>query len=213
MFPPVAEAGHALPPQSAIDQRAAERPPGDSPKPAGNIQFPILAEAEAWLQSQGFWLVANTCDWTNAAGDDAGVYSIDGRWGQVKGWRVEINRRSPKPVKGLSRRRLAADRLRVGSLELDPINRTAKRGDRSFDLRPREVHLLEYMMRHTGELLTRAMLFRDVWHYNFVPNDSKVVDVYLGKLRRNVDGPGEMPMIRNVRGAGFILDAPLGGAA
>jgi two-component system OmpR family response regulator len=67
------------------------------------------------------------------------------------------------------------------------------------------------MMRHTGELLTRATLFRDVWHYNFVPDDSKVVDVYLGKLRRKVDGPGEPPMIRNVRGAGFILDTPQGG--
>jgi two-component system OmpR family response regulator len=49
------------------------------------------------------------------------------------------------------------------------------------------------------------MLFRDVWHYNFVPDDSKVVDVYLGKLRRKVDGPGETAMVRNVRGRGWRL--------
>jgi DNA-binding response OmpR family regulator len=100
----------------------------------------------------------------------------------------------------------AADLLRVGSLELDLVNRTATRGDRSFDLRPREVRLLEYMMPRRGQLLTRAKLFEDVWNYKFVP-ESNLVDVHMGKLRRKVDGSHEAPMIRTVRGAGFILNA------
>jgi hypothetical protein len=60
-------------------------------------------------------------------------------------------------------------KLWVGSLELDLIERTAKRGDRSIDLRPREFRLLEYMMRREGRVLTREMLLREVWNYKFVP--------------------------------------------
>jgi len=98
------------------------------------------------------------------------------------------------------------DILRVGSLELDRTNRTAKRGDRSLDLRPREFRLLEYMMQRSGRILTRAMLFQEVWHYKFVP-ETNLVDVQLGRLRRKLDRPNEAPMIRNVRGAGFSLNA------
>lgn len=94
--------------------------------------------------------------------------------------------------------------LQVGALELDLIERTAKRNDREIDLLPREFRLLEYMMRRREQLLTREMLLRDVWHYNFVP-ETNLVDVHMGRLRHKVDGPGETPMISNVRGAGFIL--------
>jgi DNA-binding response OmpR family regulator len=96
--------------------------------------------------------------------------------------------------------------LRVGSLELDLINRTAKRGDRPIDLLPREFCLLKYMMQRHGQLLTRAELFRDVWHYKFLP-ETNLVDVHMGRLRRKVNGPNEAAMIRTVRGAGFILGA------
>jgi hypothetical protein len=96
--------------------------------------------------------------------------------------------------------------LRVGSLELDLINRTAKRGDRPIDLLPIEFRLLKYMMERGGQLLTRAKLFQDVWRYKFVP-ETNLVDVHMGRLRRKVEGPNEAPMIRNVRGAGFILGA------
>src|ERR1700681_1175650 len=96
--------------------------------------------------------------------------------------------------------------LRVGPLELDLIDRTAKRGDRPIDLRPREFRLLKYMMQRSDQLLTRATLFKDVWHYNFVP-ETNLVDVHMGRLRRKVDGSNEAAMIRNVRGAGFILSA------
>jgi DNA-binding response OmpR family regulator len=96
--------------------------------------------------------------------------------------------------------------LRVGSLELDLIDRTAKRGDRPIDLRPREFQLLKYMMQRSDQLLTRAILFKEVWHYKFVPQ-TNLVDVHMGRLRRKVDGSNEAPMIRNVRGAGFVLSA------
>jgi DNA-binding winged helix-turn-helix (wHTH) protein len=96
--------------------------------------------------------------------------------------------------------------LRVGSLELDLINRTAKRGDRPIELLPIEFRLLKYMMQRDGQLLTRAKLFQDVWHYKFLP-ETNLVDVHMGRLRRKVNGPNEAPMIRTVRGAGFILGA------
>ena len=96
--------------------------------------------------------------------------------------------------------------LRVGPLELDLIDRTAKRGDRPIDLRPREFHLLKYMMQRIDQLLTRATLFKDVWHYKFVP-ETNLVDVHMGRLRRKVDGSNEASMIRNVHGEGFVLTA------
>ncbi|VIO76402.1 Transcriptional activator protein CzcR [Bradyrhizobium ivorense] len=97
--------------------------------------------------------------------------------------------------------------LRVGTLELDLIKRTARRGDRSMDLLPREFRLLEYMMRRSDQLLTRAMLLEEVWNYKFVPATTNLVDVHMGRLRHKVDGPGEPQMIHNVRGSGFILRA------
>jgi DNA-binding response OmpR family regulator len=96
--------------------------------------------------------------------------------------------------------------LRVGSLELDLIDRTAKRGNRQIDLRPREFQLLKYMMQRSDQLLRRAALIKDVWHYKFVPETNRI-DVHMGRLRRKVDGSNDDPMIRNVRGEGFVLSA------
>ena len=95
-------------------------------------------------------------------------------------------------------------KLHVGPLELDLIERTAKRGDRSVDLLPREFRLLEYMMRREGRILTREMLLREVWKYKFAPK-SNLVDVHMGRLRRKIDGPHESPMINTVHRKGFIL--------
>jgi DNA-binding response OmpR family regulator len=95
-------------------------------------------------------------------------------------------------------------KLSAGPLELDLIERTAKRGDRSIDLLPREFRLLEYMMRRKGRILSRDMLLREVWNYKFVPK-TNLVDVHMGRLRRKIDGPYEQPMIRNIRGKGFIF--------
>ncbi|HLN09747.1 MAG TPA: response regulator transcription factor [Xanthobacteraceae bacterium] len=97
--------------------------------------------------------------------------------------------------------------LGVGPLKLDLIARTAERGGRVIDLLPREFRLLEYMMRRKEQMLTRAMLLKDVWNYKFVPR-TNLVDVHMGRLRRKVDEPDEPPMIHNVRGVGFILRAP-----
>jgi two-component system OmpR family response regulator len=97
--------------------------------------------------------------------------------------------------------------LRVGPLQLDLLERSANRAGRQIELLTREFRLLEYMMRHCEQLLTRAMLFEEVWNYKFVP-DSNLVDVHMGRLRRKVDPTGETPMISNIRGEGFVLRAP-----
>ena len=97
--------------------------------------------------------------------------------------------------------------LRVGPLELDLLTRMVHRGHRELELLPREFKLLEYMMRHQGRVLTRAMLLKQVWNYHFVPH-TNLVDVHIGRLRRKLDGPGDTPMILSVRGVGFILHAP-----
>jgi two-component system OmpR family response regulator len=97
--------------------------------------------------------------------------------------------------------------LRVGPLELNLLSRTAKRGERTIELLPREFRLLEYMMRRKDQLLTRAMLFEEVWNYKFVPH-SNLIDVHMGRLRRKIDQAAEQPMVHNVRGEGFILRAP-----
>jgi two-component sensor histidine kinase len=97
--------------------------------------------------------------------------------------------------------------LRVGPLELDLIEHTAKRRDRAIDLRPREFRLLKYMMRREEQMLTRALLLKEVWNYKIVPR-TNLVDVHMGRLRRKVDEPHELQMIHNVRGVGFLLRAP-----
>jgi two-component system OmpR family response regulator len=98
--------------------------------------------------------------------------------------------------------------LRVGPLELDLLTRIAKRGERTIELLPREFRLLEYMMRRQGQLLTRAMLFEEVWNYKFVPQ-SNLVDVHMGRLRRKIDQANEPPMVESVHGEGFVLHAPV----
>jgi len=98
-------------------------------------------------------------------------------------------------------------KLRVGPLELDLIERTARRGTRPIDLLPREFRLLEYMMQRRDQVLTRAMLLEEVWKYKFVPQ-TNLVDVHMGRLRHKIDEPNESPMIHNVRGVGFVLRAP-----
>lgn len=96
--------------------------------------------------------------------------------------------------------------LRVGPLEMDLIERTARRGERVLDLLPREFKLLEYLMRHQGRTVTRTMLLEDVWRYRVLPQ-TNLVDVHMGNLRRKVDGSDDSPLIHCVRRAGFKLQA------
>ncbi|WP_374943105.1 response regulator transcription factor [Sphingomonas sp.] len=96
-------------------------------------------------------------------------------------------------------------RLIVGPLDLDLFDVTATRAGRPLELLPRELKLLEYLVRRPGRVVTRSMLLQDVWGYTFEPN-SNVVDVHMGRLRRKVDAEGEPQLIRNVRGQGYLFD-------
>jgi DNA-binding response OmpR family regulator len=95
--------------------------------------------------------------------------------------------------------------LRVGDLELDPRRRVVRRGERSIHLSAREFSLLEYLMRHPGQVLTRTQIGEQVWGLDF-ENESNVVDVYVGYLRRKVDAGASSASIRTVRGVGYVLD-------
>ena len=97
--------------------------------------------------------------------------------------------------------------LRVGPLELDLIDRVARRKNREIELLPREFKLLEYMMRRPSRVVTRDMLLEQVWNYASAPH-TNLVDVHIGKLRRKIDIDGEVPLFYNVRGIGFILRVP-----
>src|SRR5215510_4097005 len=96
--------------------------------------------------------------------------------------------------------------LRLGDLLLDPARRAVRRGERRITLTTREHALLEYFMRNAGRVLTRPMITEHVWGLDFDP-ESNVVDVYVGYLRRKIDGEGEHPLLRTVRGAGYTLKA------
>lgn len=108
----------------------------------------------------------------------------------------------------LGRRRAAPTRetvLRVGDLQIDLLTRTVQRGAHHVDLLPREYRILEYMMRHAGQVVTRTMLFEEVWHYRY-DEPTNVIDVHMGKLRRKIEPDCMPPMIRTVRGSGYVLD-------
>lgn len=98
-------------------------------------------------------------------------------------------------------------RLRVADLELDLVKHEAIRDGRRIELLPMEFQLLEFMMRNAGQLLTRRMIFEAVWEYYFDPG-TNLINVHVGKLRRKIDGPGLLPLIRTERGQGYMLYAP-----
>ncbi|HEY4350148.1 MAG TPA: response regulator transcription factor, partial [Paraburkholderia sp.] len=95
--------------------------------------------------------------------------------------------------------------LRVGDLELDLIARHARRGDATLELLPIEFRLLEFMMRNSGQVLTRTMIFESVWGYHFDPG-TNVIDVHIARLRRKVDVGEAASLIRTVRGCGYMID-------
>ena len=113
-------------------------------------------------------------------------------------------------VDALARRSPTASRttvLRVGDLEMDLLTRTAHRNARQLELSRKEFQLLEYLVRHSGQVVPRAMLLQHVWDLHFDPM-TNVIDVYVGRLRRKVDSSGAYPLIHTVRGVGFCLRAP-----
>jgi two-component system OmpR family response regulator len=97
--------------------------------------------------------------------------------------------------------------LRVGDLELDLVTRTVRRGACDIELLPREFQVLEYLVRNAGQVVPRAMLLQHVWDLHFDPT-TNIIDVYVGRVRRKVDGQQAYPLIHTVRGVGFCLRAP-----
>lgn len=96
--------------------------------------------------------------------------------------------------------------LRCGDLEFDRLSRQVRRGARKIVLQPREFRLLEYLMQHQGEVVTRTMLLEAVWDYHFDPG-TNVIDVHISRLRRKIDDGEAVPLFHTVRGAGYRLAA------
>jgi two-component system OmpR family response regulator len=106
-----------------------------------------------------------------------------------------------------SRAETPSTRLQVGDLELDLLARQVSRAGRPIELQPREFRLLEYLMRHAGQVVTRTMLLEHVWDYHFDPQ-TNVIDVHVSRLRRKIDRDFAVPLLHTVRGAGYTLRAP-----
>ena len=97
-----------------------------------------------------------------------------------------------------------ATKLVVADLEMDLLSRSVKRASKKVDLQPREFRLLEFLMRHAGQVVTRTMLLEGVWDYHFDPQ-TNVIDVHVSRLRQKVDKPYPSPLIHTVRNAGYML--------
>jgi two-component system OmpR family response regulator len=113
-------------------------------------------------------------------------------------------------VDALARRSAAVVKetvLRVGDLEIDLLERIARRGGRQIELLPREFRLLVYLVRNAGQVVSRAMLLQHVWDLHFDPT-TNVIDVYVGRVRRKLDSDQAYPLIHTIRGIGFCLRAP-----
>ncbi len=112
-------------------------------------------------------------------------------------------------VEALGRRAtgdIPTTRLTVGGLEMDLLARTVHRDGQKIDLQPREFRLLEFLMRHAGQVVTRTMLLEKVWDYHFDPQ-TNVIDVHVSRLRGKIDKDFDRPLLHTVRGAGYRLEA------
>ena len=97
-------------------------------------------------------------------------------------------------------------KLTVADLEMDLLARSVRRAGQKIDLQPREFRLLEYLMRHVGQVVTRTMLLEGVWDYHFDPQ-TNVIDVHVSRLRQKVDKPFATALIQTIRNAGYMLRA------
>ncbi|SFG90182.1 two-component system, OmpR family, response regulator [Methylobacterium gossipiicola] len=140
---------------------------------------------------------------------------------RVKGLRAGGDDYLPKPyafsellarAEILARRRTAAvgtseaTAYRVGDLELDRLSHRVTRAGQEIVLQPREFRLLEYLMRHAGQVVTRTMLLEHVWDYHFDPQ-TNVIDVHVSRLRAKIDKDFERPILHTIRGAGYVVRA------
>jgi two-component system OmpR family response regulator len=111
--------------------------------------------------------------------------------------RVEVLLRRRQP-------QTTVQRLRVANLELDLVSHVAYRDGQPLTLLPTEYRLLEFLMRNSGQVVTRTMIFETVWGFHFDPG-TNVIDVHIGRLRRKIDSVGQPPLIHTVRGTGYML--------
>jgi two-component system OmpR family response regulator len=95
--------------------------------------------------------------------------------------------------------------LKVADLEMDLLRREVRRGGQSIELQPREFQLLEFLLRHAGQVVTRTMLLEGVWDYHFDPQ-TNVIDVHVSRLRSKIDRGFDRPLLHTVRGVGYRLD-------
>jgi two-component system, OmpR family, response regulator len=95
-------------------------------------------------------------------------------------------------------------KLSIADLEVDLLSRSVKRGAVKITLQAREFALLEYLLRHKGQIVTRTMLLENVWHYHFDPQ-TNVIDVHISRLRRKIDDDFALQLIKTVRGAGYTI--------
>ncbi len=115
--------------------------------------------------------------------------------------RVEALMRRGRAAQNAAR---GATLLAVGDLEMDLLSRTVRRRGQKVDLQPREFRLLEFLMRHAGQVVTRTMLLEGVWDYHFDPQ-TNVIDVHVSRLRQKIDKPFDAASIQTVRSAGYML--------
>lgn len=134
---------------------------------------------------------------------------------RVKGLRAGGDDYLPKPysfsellarVEVLARRRGSKEEteLRVGNLHLDRLSHSVRRGDDEITLQPREFRLLEYLMQHAGQVVTRTMLLENVWDYHFDPQ-TNVIDVHISRLRSKIDKGFSQPLLHTIRGTGYMI--------
>jgi len=97
--------------------------------------------------------------------------------------------------------------LRVADLELDRLTHTVKRGGKVINLQPREYLILEFLMQHAGQVVTRTMLLESVWEYHFDPQ-TNIIDVHISRLRNKIDKGFTPALLQTVRGAGYCLGEP-----
>jgi two-component system OmpR family response regulator len=134
---------------------------------------------------------------------------------RVKGLRAGGDDYLPKPysfsellarVEVLARRRGGREETvyRVADLELDRLSHQVTRAGQEIVLQPREFRLLEYLMKHAGQVVTRTMLLENVWDYHFDPQ-TNVIDVHISRLRSKIDKGFTQPLLHTVRGAGYMI--------